>query len=198
MTNWVPVPSFDFGVVGDRCSRLTEGEFMLLLWLPKARAQQTPFWYSLNNESGADPDSASVGLSVIRMTHKMLWHLSRFLAGAGRSARPLAWKKRGFAPFYTRQKYRTTACGHRIAHRKWKETKLQPGTAGPGNMLGCCTISFHFRWAILCPQAVERGEARTRQKQTDMLSIIIITFYTQFFRRIRDVDSGSFFGWNVL
>ena len=31
-----------------------------------------------------------------------------------------------------------TACGDRIAHRKWKETKLLPGTAGPGNRLGCC------------------------------------------------------------
>ena len=31
---------------------------------------------------------------------------------------------------------------------------MQPGTAGPGNSLGCCLISFHFLWAILCPQAV--------------------------------------------
>ena len=37
----------------------------------------------------------------------------------------------------------------RMAYRKWKETKLQPGTAGPGNMLDCCFISFHFLWAIL-------------------------------------------------
>ena len=42
----------------------------------------------------------------------------------------------------------TTACGYRIAHRKGKETKQQPGTAGPGNMLGCSLISFHFLWAI--------------------------------------------------
>ena len=41
-----------------------------------------------------------------------------------------------------------------MAHRKWKETKLQPGTAGLGNRLGCCLVSFHFLWAILCPQAV--------------------------------------------
>ena len=47
-----------------------------------------------------------------------------------------------------------TACGHSIAHRKWKETKLQPGTAGIGNMLGRCLVSFHFMWAILCLQAV--------------------------------------------
>ena len=36
----------------------------------------------------------------------------------------------------------------RMAHRKWKDPKQQPGTAGPGNMLGCCLISFHFLWAI--------------------------------------------------
>ena len=36
----------------------------------------------------------------------------------------------------------------------WKEAKQQPGTAGPGNMLGCCLVSFHILWAILCPQAV--------------------------------------------
>ena len=35
-----------------------------------------------------------------------------------------------------------------MAHRKWKEIKQQPGTAGPGNMLGCCLISFHFLGAI--------------------------------------------------
>ena len=35
-----------------------------------------------------------------------------------------------------------------MAHRKWKEVKLQPETAGPGNILGCCLLSFHFLWAI--------------------------------------------------
>ena len=45
--------------------------------------------------------------------------------------------------------------GHRMAHRKWKETKQQPSmlpctTAVPG----CSLVSFHFLWAILCPQAV--------------------------------------------
>ena len=47
-----------------------------------------------------------------------------------------------------------TVCGDRMAHRKWKETKQQtsmlPGPAVPG----CCLVSFHFLWAILCPQAV--------------------------------------------
>ena len=35
-----------------------------------------------------------------------------------------------------------------MAHRKWIETKQLPGTAGPGSMLGCCLISFHFRCDI--------------------------------------------------
>ena len=48
-----------------------------------------------------------------------------------------------------------TACGHRIAHRKWKETKLQPGTAGPGSMLGWCLISFHFLWGKLTTRTVQ-------------------------------------------
>ena len=30
----------------------------------------------------------------------------------------------------------------------------QPGTAGPGNMLGSCLISFHFLWAILSTSTV--------------------------------------------
>ena len=42
----------------------------------------------------------------------------------------------------------------RMAHRIWKETKHEPGTVGPGNILGCCLVSFHFLWDILCPQAV--------------------------------------------
>ena len=41
-----------------------------------------------------------------------------------------------------------------MAQRKWKDTKQQPGTAGPGNMLGCCLISFHFMWAILSTSTV--------------------------------------------
>ena len=42
----------------------------------------------------------------------------------------------------------------RMAHRKWIETEQQPGTAEPGNMLGCCLNSFHFLWAILITSTV--------------------------------------------
>ena len=42
----------------------------------------------------------------------------------------------------------------RMAHRIWKETKQQPGTAGPGNMPGCCLVSSHFLWAVLSTSTV--------------------------------------------
>ena len=34
------------------------------------------------------------------------------------------------------EKKQATERLHRMQHRIWKETKQQPGTAGPGNMLG--------------------------------------------------------------
>ena len=45
----------------------------------------------------------------------------------------------------------------RKAQRKWKDTKQHPGTAGPGNMLGCCLISFHFLWVIHPIRPVKSG-----------------------------------------
>ena len=44
-----------------------------------------------------------------------------------------------------------TACGHRMAHRKWKETKQQPSLLPRPAVPGCSLVSFHFLWAILCP-----------------------------------------------
>ena len=42
----------------------------------------------------------------------------------------------------------------RMAHRIWKETKQQPNTAGPGNMLDCCLVSFLSLWDILSTSTV--------------------------------------------
>ena len=47
-----------------------------------------------------------------------------------------------------------TACGHRMAHRKWIETKQQPSMLPGPAVPGCSLVYFHFLWAILCPQAV--------------------------------------------
>ena len=48
-----------------------------------------------------------------------------------------------------------TWCGHRMAHRKWKETKQQlsmlPGPAVPG----CCLVSYHFLWILLSTSTAE-------------------------------------------
>ena len=41
-----------------------------------------------------------------------------------------------------------------MAHRKWKETKLQPSMLPGSAVPGSCLVSLHFLWAILCPQAV--------------------------------------------
>ena len=47
-----------------------------------------------------------------------------------------------------------------MAHRKWIEAKQLPGTGGPGNMLGCCLISFHFLWAIHPIRPVQTGDMK--------------------------------------
>ena len=39
-------------------------------------------------------------------------------------------------------------------HRKWIEIQQQPGTAGPGNMLGRCLIYYHFLWGKLSTRTV--------------------------------------------
>ena len=44
-----------------------------------------------------------------------------------------------------------------MAHWILKETKQQLGSAGTGNMLGCCLVSFHFLWAILSTSTVLTG-----------------------------------------
>ena len=37
-----------------------------------------------------------------------------------------------------------------MSHRKQKDTKQQPGTAGPGNIFGCCLVSLRFLCDIHC------------------------------------------------
>ena len=42
-----------------------------------------------------------------------------------------------------------------LPHRKWRDIQQQPGTAGPGNMLGCCLTFFHFLWGRLSTRTVQ-------------------------------------------
>ena len=71
---------------------------------------------------------------------------------------PLADDSSFTKPFSEKYATKSTVLVLRMAHRKWEKTKQQPGTAGPGNMLGCCLISFHFLWVILSTSTVERGD----------------------------------------
>ena len=64
--------------------------------------------------------------------------------------------------FSSCENYFCIACGHRIAHRQWKETKKEPGAAGPGNRLVCCLVSFYYLWAILCQHAVWDDNCETQ------------------------------------
>ena len=47
------------------------------------------------------------------------------------------------------------ARGHRMAHRKWKETKQQPSMLPGPAVPGCCLVSFNFLCAIMWPHTVE-------------------------------------------
>ena len=55
----------------------------------------------------------------------------------------------------THKRIESTVLVLRMVHRIWTETKQQPGTARPGNMLGCCFVSFHFLWTILSTSTVD-------------------------------------------
>ena len=57
-----------------------------------------------------------------------------------------------------------------LPHRKWKEIKQQPGTAGPGNMLGCCLISFHFLWGKPSTLTVETANMIHRFDSTTLVN----------------------------
>ena len=50
--------------------------------------------------------------------------------------------------------YRYSGCSHRMAHRKWKEMKQQPGMLPGPAVPGCCLVSFHFLWGKLSTRTV--------------------------------------------
>ena len=62
----------------------------------------------------------------------------------------------------------------RMAHRKWIESEQQPGTAGPGNMLGCCFNYFHFLWAILSTSTV-LGRILLKPARKDMSFLLFFS-----------------------
>ena len=51
-----------------------------------------------------------------------------------------------------------------MAHRKWKESKQQPSMLP---VPGCCSISFHFLWAIHPIRPVQQYKMKTKMKSLD-------------------------------
>ena len=64
----------------------------------------------------------------------------------------------------------------RMSNRiSWKETKQEPGTAEPDNMLGCCLVSLRFLWAILSTSTVQVGTI----SKFRWYSYVILLLYVQ-------------------
>ena len=68
-----------------------------------------------------------------------------------------------------------------MAHRKRKETKLQPSMLPGPAVPGCCLVSFHFLLAILCPQGVWVRSA--------VIEILILFMYSNL--------QGNHGGWHL-
>ena len=58
-------------------------------------------------------------------------------------------------PTYCLHSQWTTACGHRMAYRKWKESKQQPSMLPDPAVPGCCLLSFHILWGKLSTRTVD-------------------------------------------
>ena len=57
-----------------------------------------------------------------------------------------------------------------MSHRKWRETKQQPGMLPGPAVPGCCSVSFHILWAILSTSTVQLANSYcSNSRQADVL-----------------------------
>ena len=104
----------------------------------------------ISEADSKDPKQGQICSQTLERVTPQAWRLYPFKCSAGR----MGW----------------------MSHRKWKDIKQQPGTAGPGNMLGSCLVSFHFLWAILCPQAVHFKVIREwRHDEASLFVALLVT-----------------------
>ena len=61
-----------------------------------------------------------------------------------------------------------------MAHRMWKETKQEPGTAGPDNMPCCCLVSFHFLWAVLSSTTVDDQQRELLPRTSNIFVFVLL------------------------
>ena len=65
------------------------------------------------------------------------------------------WRKREQRThFNTSVKMWWTVCGHRMVHKKWKETKQLPSILPGPAVPGCYLVSFHILWAMMSTSTV--------------------------------------------
>ena len=81
-----------------------------------------------------------------------------------------------FPPSHKEGRKEITVCGHRMAHRKWKEIKQQPSMLPGPAVPGCSLVSLHFLWANCmsadCTEWMEwmlHRKRRETKKQPSML-----------------------------
>ena len=70
----------------------------------------------------------------------------------------------------------------------WKETKQQPDTAEPGNMLGCCLNSFHFLWGKLSTLTVQGTGYQGGSQHVPKTLVLALIFP----KKITRLVSGSY------
>ena len=62
-----------------------------------------------------------------------------------------------------------------MSYRKRKETKQQTGTAGPGNILGCCLVSLHFLCDIYSIHSVH--DSRHERHGRDVVAGLVVVLH---------------------
>ena len=110
-----------------RGSHLCPPQSTPLYWCHPRRISHT---FSLINLIGGDTAFSRMGSSAVKL------HSIRNMFGKSR--------------------FNCTECMEWMSHRKWKETKQQPGTAGPGDILLCCLVSLFFLCDIHSIHSVQR------------------------------------------
>ena len=80
------------------------------------------------------------------------------LAFCIRTMRIITWSMNYAEKNVLRCSWVTTEWMEWMSHRKQKETKQHPGTAGPGNILGCCLVYLRFLYDIHSIYPVYAGD----------------------------------------
>ena len=128
-----------------------EGKFVLLVF-HSADSIETRKEQNKSRRAGRAKSKSQTKIRWIGLLRdQTTWGGTKYRTIIGRGRQ----KNKRTATDFFRTKLTSTVLVLRMDHRIWKETKQEPGTAGLGNMLVCCLVSFHFLWAILSTSTVQ-------------------------------------------